>query len=96
MCTGLVETARVSGSGKGAEGWFKLEKLSVTYDCSYHTSMDRALNVEFFSETEGPSARVAVELAPAAAMELVRAIMASLAKGGMDPGEVALGIAAQP
>lgn len=92
MCTGLVETAQASGSGKGAEGWFRLEKLSVTYDCSYHTAMARALNIELFSETDGPSARVAVELAPASAMELVRAILASLAKAGIDPGEVALGL----
>lgn len=96
MCTGLVETAEVAGSGKGAEGWFKLKKLSVTYDCSYHTPMARALNIDLFNETEGPSSRVAVELSPASAMELVRAIMASLAKGGIDPGEAALGIVAQP
>ncbi len=94
MCTGKVETAQALGSGKGTEGWFKLEKLSVTYDCSYHTSMAQAINVELFSETEGPSARVAVELAPTSAMELVRAILASLAKAGLDPGEVALGVTA--
>ena len=97
MCTGIVQTAKMAGSGKGAEGWFPLETVSVTYDCSYHTSMPQALNIDFFNETQGPSARVAVELSPAAAMEVVRAIMEALSKGGVDPGEVALADAmAQP
>ncbi len=93
MCTGLVQKARVAGAGKGAEGWFKLEEACVTYDCSYHTSMPQGVNIDFFNEKEGPSARVAVELSPESAMALVNAIMQSLFSAGIDPGEAALGLA---
>lgn len=92
MCTGLVQKAKVEGAGKAADGWFRLDEVSVTYDCSYHTSMARGLNIDFFNEKEGPSARVAVELSPGSAMELVHAIMASLYSAGIDPGEAALGL----
>lgn len=93
MCTGLVQKAKVSGAGKGAEGWFKLDGLSVMYDCTYHTSTPQGVNLEFFNEKEGPGARVAVELSPTSAMELVHAIMESLYSAGIDPGEAALGLA---
>ena len=93
MCTGLVQKAKVTGAGKAPDGWFKLEDLSVTYDCSYHTSMPQGVNIDFFNEKEGPSARVAVELSPQSAMELVHAIMESLFSAGIDPGEAALGLA---
>jgi Family of unknown function (DUF6295) len=93
MCTGLVQKAKVSGAGKAADGWFKLDEVSVMYDCSYHTSMPQGVNIDFFNEKEGPSARVAVELSPKSAMELVHAIMESLFSAGIDPGEAALGLA---
>ena len=67
--------------------------MSVTYDCSYHTSMPQGVNIDFFNEKEGPGARVAVELSPKSAMELVHAIMESLYSAGIDPGEAALGLA---
>ena len=92
MCTGLVQRARVSGAGKAPGGWFKLEDVSVMYDCTYHTSMPQGVNIDFFNEKEGPGARVAVELSPASAMELVHAIMESLFSAGIDPGEAALGL----
>ena len=93
MCTGLVQKAKVSGAGKSADGWFKLDEVSVMYDCTYHTSMPQGVNIDFFNEKEGPSARVAVELSPTSAMELVHAIMESLYSAGIDPGEAALGLA---
>lgn len=93
MCTGLVQKAKVAGSGKGAEGWFRLDEVSVMYDCTYHMSMPQGVNIEFFNEKEGPGARVAVELSPSSAMELVHAIMESLYSAGIDPGEAALGMA---
>ncbi|MDA4117330.1 MAG: DUF6295 family protein [Thaumarchaeota archaeon] len=90
MCTGIVQRPKISGAGKGPQGWFPLDSASVTYDCSYHTSMSQGVNIDFFNEAEGPSARVAVELSPTSAMELVHAILESLYKGGIDPGEAAL------
>ncbi len=94
MCTGLIQKAKVDGAGKGADGWFKLDELSVTYDCSYHTSSPTGVNIDFFNEKKGPGARVAVELTPTSAMNLVHAIMESLYSAGIDPGEAALGIVA--
>jgi Family of unknown function (DUF6295) len=91
VCTGLVQRAKVDGAGKAPHGWFRLEELSVMYDCTYHTSMPMGVNIDFFNEKEGPSARVAVELSPRSAMELVHAIMESLFSAGIDPGEAALG-----
>ncbi len=93
MCTGLVQKAKVTGAGKAPEGWFKLDEVSVTYDCSYHTSMPLGVNIDFFNEKEGLGARVAVELSPRSAMDLVHAIMESLHSAGIDPGEAALGLA---
>jgi hypothetical protein len=92
MCTGLVQKAKVVGAGKKADGWFDLDELSVTYDCSYHTSMPQGVNIDFFNEKEGPGARVAIELSPTSAMALVHAVMESLYSAGIDPGEAALGI----
>jgi len=94
MCTGLVQRAKVTGAGKAPSGWFKLEEVSVMYDCTYHTSTPQGVNIDFFNEKEGPGARVAVELTPASAMELVHAIMESLYSAGIDPGEAALGLVA--
>jgi Family of unknown function (DUF6295) len=93
MCTGLVQRAKVTGAGKAAEGWFRLEELSVMYDCTYHTSMPQGVNIDFTNQKEGPGARVAVELSPSSAMDLVHAIMESLYSAGIDPGEAALGLA---
>ncbi len=55
-------------TGKAPEGWFELEEVSVTYDCSYHTSMPLGVNIDFFNDEKGPGARVAVELSPKSAM----------------------------
>lgn len=93
MCTGLVQRVKVTGAGKSPNGWFKLDEVSVMYDCTYHTSTPMGVNIEFFNEKEGPGARVAVELSPESAMELVHSVMESLYSAGIDPGEAALGIA---
>lgn len=93
MCTGLVQRAKVTGAGKAPDGWFKLDEVSVMYDCTYHMSIPQGVNIEFFNEKEGPGARVAVELNARSAMELVHAIMESLYSAGIDPGEAALGLA---
>jgi hypothetical protein len=92
MCTGLVQKAKVSGAGKSPEGWFKLEEVSVMYDCVYHTPLPQGINIDFTNEKEGPGARVAVELSAQSAMDLVHAIMESLYSAGIDPGEAALGL----
>lgn len=81
MCTGIVETAEVSGSGKGAQGWFKLGQVNVSYDHPSDANLEHALNIDFVNPNIGPAARVAVELDASSARKLVDAILAALSRG---------------
>ena len=82
MCTMIVEKAKISGSGKGPQGWFMLSQVNVSYDHPFHVPLEHALNIDFVNETDGPSARVAVELTPKSARQLVQVILTALARGG--------------
>ena len=91
MCTMIMQKAQVSGSGKGQKGWFTLRQANVSYDHPFHAPLDHALNIDFVNEEEGVDARVAVELTPEAARQLVRAINAALEEGAkVDPKGVGL------
>ena len=78
MCTMIVEKVKIDGSGKGMEGWFKLEGANVSYDHPFNAPFEHALNIDFVNESQGPSARVAVEMSEAAARELVKTILSVL------------------
>ena len=78
MCTMIVEKVKLDGSAKGARGWFTLEQANVSFDHPFDAPFEHALNIDFVNESEGPSARVAVELSEQAARDLVRAILAVL------------------
>ena len=78
MCTMIVEKVNIEGSGKGMSGWFKLEGANVSFDHPFHAPFEHALNIDFVNESQGPSARVAVELSEQAARELVKTILAVL------------------
>ena len=84
MCTMIVEKVKIDGSGKGTRGWFKLEQANISYDHPFDAPMEHALNIDFVNESQGPAARVAVELSEQAARDLVRTILAVLdqAKAG--------------
>ncbi len=81
MCTGIVETTEVKGSGKGPNGWFKLEEVNISYDHPYDVPLEHALNIDFVNEKMGPGARVAVELSPKSARKLAEAILTILSRG---------------
>ena len=81
MCTMIVEKAEIAGSGKGAQGWFALRQVNVSYDHPFHAPIEHAPNIDFVNESEGLGARVAVELTPDSARELVQVIQAALARG---------------
>src|SRR5436853_6366354 len=70
----------VSGSDKGQKGWFKLERVSVSYDHPSDARLDHTWNVDVVSEQAGPSARVAVELGPESARKLVDIILTTLSR----------------
>ena len=78
MCTMIVEKVKVDGSGKGASGWFTLEQANVSYDHPFNAPLEHALNIDFVNESQGLSARVAVELSEQAARDLVKTILAVL------------------
>lgn len=78
MCTMIAEKIKVDGSGKGISGWFTLDQANVSYDHPFNASYEYALNLDFVNESNGPSARVAVELSESAARELVRTILSVL------------------
>jgi hypothetical protein len=78
MCTMIVENVKIEGSGKGTGGWFRLEQAHVSFDHPFHAPYEHALNIDFVNESQGPAARVAVELSEGAARDLVRTILAVL------------------
>ncbi|MEN9561788.1 MAG: hypothetical protein RIR73_32 [Chloroflexota bacterium] len=78
MCTMIVEKVKIEGSGKGLNGWFKLEQANVSYDHPFDAPHEHALNIDFVNESQGVGARVAVELSEQAARELVRTILGVL------------------
>jgi len=78
MCTMIVQKVKIEGSGKGTGGWFKFEGANVSYDHPFNAPYEHALNIDFVNESQGPSARVAVEMSEQAARELVKTIMAVL------------------
>jgi hypothetical protein len=85
MCSYQTEQIDVEGSGKGAEGWFGLERAMVYFDHPVHAAAEHTLNIDFLNPSRGPSARVAVELTEASARALVDAINASLASAPPAP-----------
>jgi Family of unknown function (DUF6295) len=79
MCTYQTEQISISGSGKGASGWFSLSDATVYFDHPVHAMAEHTLNIDFLNPARGPAARVAVELTAQSARELARAIEAALA-----------------
>jgi hypothetical protein len=79
MCTYNTEKIEVSGSGKGAQGWFSLTDATVYFDHPVHAMAEHTLNIDFRNPAQGPAARVAVELTAESARSLAAAIEAALA-----------------
>ena len=79
MCTYLTEKIEVTGSGKGATGWFALSDATVYFDHPQHARAEHTLNIDFLNPGQGPAAWVAVELTAESARSLARAIETTLA-----------------
>ena len=84
MCTMIVNNARIDGSGKGANGWFKVNQVNVSYDHPFSMQLEHAVNLDFVSESQGLAARVAVELSVESARNLVESIQTVLARAESD------------
>lgn len=81
MCTWIIEKAELSGSAKGAEGWFEVSQANVYYDHPFHAQLDHALIIDFVRDPDTPGHRVAVELTAESARGLIEAIRLALASG---------------
>lgn len=79
MCTYNTEKVEITGSGKGASGWFSLTDATVYFDHPVHAMAEHTLNIDFLNPANGPSARVAVELTAESARALAAAIGLALA-----------------
>lgn len=75
MCTYRTEVVPVSGSGKGANGWFAVTEACVYLDHPVHSPADHTLNIDARNPAEGAAMRVALELDPAAARRLAESIL---------------------
>lgn len=78
MCTMIAQQIKIDGCGKGTSGWFTLREADVSYDHPFNAPFEHALNIDFVNESQGPGARVAVELSVEAARSLMETIQAVL------------------
>ena len=78
MCTYETTTLTVTGSGKGAQGWFPVSDATVYYDHPVHARPDHTLNIDLRNPARGTDARVAIELDAASARALAEAILGTL------------------
>ena len=78
MCTMIIEQVEIDGSGKGKNGWFTLREANVSYDHPFNAPLEHALNIDFVDESQGPGARVAVEISAEAARSLAQTILVVL------------------
>ena len=81
MCTMIIEKTKVQGSGKGSKGWFKFSQANVSFDHPTHLHMDYSINIDFIEEVQENNKRIAIELTPESAKNLIDTISESLKKG---------------
>lgn len=79
MCTYLTVKTDIAGSGKGPQGYFPLTEAMVYVDHPQHAPYEHTVNIDFLNPSQGPSARVAVELTEEAALALIESIRSALA-----------------
>ncbi len=79
MCTMISMKTAVTGSGKGAAGWFPVRQANVGYDHATHAQLDHALLLDFVNPDLGAGARIAVELDLASGKALVEQLQAAIA-----------------
>lgn len=79
MCTYLTEQIDITGSGKGAAGYFPLTRAMVYVDHPQHAPYEHTVNVDFLNPTLGPGARVALELTEEGALALIEALRSAIA-----------------
>jgi hypothetical protein len=76
MCTTIACTAAVTGSGKGANGWFHVDQVFLGYDHPFHAQFEHAVSIDFVNELTSTKNRLAVELSRESARELAHRLLA--------------------
>ncbi len=80
MCSHATERLEVRGSGKAAGTWAPVIGASVYVDHPYTTPLEHTLNIDLFSDSDGRSRPIALELSLESAQALVAAISSALQK----------------
>jgi hypothetical protein len=78
VCTYETVCVCVQGSGKGPQSWLRFTQATVYFDHPVHAMADHTLNIDLSDPSQGPSARVALELTAESARALVAAIQQAL------------------
>ena len=78
MCTYETERITVTGSAKGADGWFRATDATIYFDHPVHFGAGHALLVDVINPSLGASSRVGLELSAESARALATAILRSL------------------
>lgn len=86
MCTYYTQHVTLNdSSGKGAASWVRVTEASVYYDHPVHAPAEHTVNIDFLNPSEGPSARVAVELSLASARALAESILTACRQSSSGP-----------
>jgi hypothetical protein len=78
VCTYETERIALTGSAKGAEGWFRATDATIYFDHPVHFGVGHALMVDVINPALGASSRVGLELNAESARALALAILRSL------------------
>lgn len=78
MCTYQTERLRVSASAKAPAGWMTMTDATVYFDHPVHFAAGHAVMIDVMNPSQGPAARVALELSPDSARALAHAILTTL------------------
>jgi hypothetical protein len=77
----ISEVAAIAGGGKGPQGWFAVNRLSVGFDHPTFVQLEHAITLDFLDDRSGPDARVAIELTPDSARQLIATLQTALERG---------------
>lgn len=75
MCTMISVKLPFSGQAKGRDGWFPIGQLYLGYDHPEREPSEHAVLIDFVNESQGPNARLAVELSVEAATDLAHHLL---------------------
>ncbi len=76
MCTTIGHATAVAGSGRGGRGWFRFDRVWLSYDHPFHAQVEHAVSIDFVDGSTARGDRVAVEPTREAARELALDLLA--------------------